>query len=48
MPAEDIEQRLAELEKALTEIDTARAQLVEEFELSVAMRSRRLASCRPP
>lgn len=31
MPAEDIEQPLAELEKALTEIDTARAQLAEEI-----------------
>jgi hypothetical protein len=29
MPVEDIEQRLAKLEKALTEIDTARTQLVE-------------------
>jgi hypothetical protein len=31
MPAEELEQRLAKLEKALTEIDTARAHLVEEI-----------------
>jgi len=32
MPAEELEQRLAKLEKALTEIDTARARLVEEMQ----------------
>ncbi len=32
MSVEDLEQRLAKLEKALTEIDTARAQLVEEIQ----------------
>lgn len=32
MPTEDLEQRLAKLETALTEIDTARAQLVEEIQ----------------
>ena len=32
MPAEELEQRLAKLEKALTEIDTARANLVEEIQ----------------
>lgn len=33
MPAEELEQRLANLEKALTEIDTARAHLVEEIQI---------------
>ena len=32
MPAEELEQGLAKLEKALTEIDTARAHLVEEMQ----------------
>lgn len=32
MSAEELEQRLAKLEKALTEIDTARAHLVEEIQ----------------
>lgn len=44
MPAEDIEQRLAELEKALTEIDTARAQLVEEIR---ALRRHEVTPARP-
>jgi superfamily II DNA or RNA helicase len=45
MPAEDIEQRLAKLEKALTEIDTARAQLVEEIQ---ALRRREVTSASIP
>jgi hypothetical protein len=32
MPAEELEQRLAKLDKALTEIDTARAHLGEDIQ----------------
>lgn len=48
MPAEDLEQRLAELEKALTEIDTARAKLVEDIRiLRLRMASRDHSPERP-